>query len=89
MNAFNDFFERWGALVSGIALLAVPLARWSFGGSFVWIDIVVGGIGIAALLLGVEDFLRRRDLARAIGKPAPRSRRGACPHCGEPLPEGA
>jgi hypothetical protein len=89
MYGFHGFIERWGALVSGIVLLALPLARWFYAGSPSAMDIVVGGVGVAALLLAVEDFLRRRELARVIGKPASRGRDGACPHCGEPLPERA
>ena len=78
MYGFHGVVERWGALFVGIVLLALPAARLLFTGSLGWIEIVVGGIGVAALLLALEDFLR-----------APRPRPSACPHCGEPLLEGA
>ena len=87
MYGIHGLFERWGALVSGIVLLALISARWFYAGSIGWIGIVVGGVGVAALLLAVEDFLRRRDLARALGKRVSHKRRSACPHCGEPLLE--
>ena len=38
---------------------------------------VVGGVGIGALLLALEDFLQRRTVTPS------------CPHCGELLLEGA
>jgi hypothetical protein len=79
MNAFHYFIDRWGALASAIVLLAVPAIGWHYRGYWGWIETVVGGVGVAALLLAVEDFLRRLE----------RRRGGACPHCGEPLLEGA
>ena len=87
MYGLQRMVERWGALVIGIVLLALPAAR-GFAGSFGWKDIFVGGLGVVALLLALEHFLRRRELARRIGKPAARRGRD-CPHCGEPLPEAA
>lgn len=77
MYGSHGLVERWGGLVSGIVLLALPLARWFFAGSLGWIDIVVGGVGVGALMLALEDFLRRRALARLIGKRA--SRRALAP----------
>jgi ABC-type enterobactin transport system permease subunit len=87
MHRLHGLLERWGALASGIVLLALPLARWLYSGSLGSIEIVLGGIGVVALLLAVEDFLRRRELTRALRKRAPRA--SACPHCGEPLLESA
>jgi hypothetical protein len=86
MNGFHELVDRWGALASGIVLLALPSARWLYGAPLSWVDILVGGVGVAALLLALEDSLRRRALARAIRrKPAS----VACPRCGEPLAEAA
>jgi hypothetical protein len=79
MYALHALVERWGALVTAIVLLGLPVAGWSFGRSFSSIDIVVGGVGIGALLVAVDDFVRRREPTC----------HGACPHCGEPLPECA
>lgn len=77
MYGFHALIERWGALASGIVLFSLPLLRWYFGGPLGWIDMVVGGVGIGALLLALEDFLERRAAAPS------------CPHCGELLLEGA
>lgn len=77
MYGFHGLVERWGALASGIVLFALPSARWYFGGPLGWMDMIVGGVGIGALLLALEDFLRRRSVAPS------------CPHCGAPLLEGA
>jgi hypothetical protein len=75
MNAFHALIDRWGALVAGIVLLALLCARWASGAPVIGVDIVIGGVGVAALLL-----------ARAIRrKPAG----VACPRCGEPLAEAA
>jgi hypothetical protein len=76
MNRFLYLAERWGALVVGIVLLAMPIARWSFGHAFWWVDLFVGGVGIGALLLALEDVLERRRVS-------------ACPHCGHLLLQGA
>ena len=75
MNRFQYLAERWGALVIGIVLLAMPIARWLFGHAFWWVDVFIGGVGIGALLLALEGFLERR-------------RARACPHCGHSLLEG-
>ena len=77
MDGFHRLVDRWGAHASGIVLLALPLARWYFGAPLGWMDMVVGGIGIGALLVALEDFLRRRGVARS------------CPHCGGLLIKGA
>ena len=79
MNRFLYLAERWGAFVVGIVLLGMPIARWSFGHPFWWVDLFVGGVGIGALLLAVEQFLERRAPARP---------RAECPHCGHALLEG-
>ena len=63
MYAIHGLFERWGALVTGIVLFALPVAGWAFGRPFNPIDIVVGGIGIGALLVAVDGFLRHREVA--------------------------
>lgn len=76
MNRFLYLAERWGALVVGIGLLAMPVARWSFGHPFWWVELFIGGVGIGALLLALEGFLERR-------------RARACPRCGHLLLEGA
>ena len=70
MYGFHDLVDRWGALASGIVLFALPVVRWYFGGPLGWIDMVVGGVGIGALLLALEDVLRRQGEA------------SACPRCG-------
>ena len=31
MYAIHGLFERWGALLAGIVLFALPVAGWSFG----------------------------------------------------------
>ena len=77
MYGFHGLVDRWGAHASAIVLLALPLARWSFGAPLEWMDMVVGGIGIGALLVALEDFLRRRGVARS------------CPDRAGPLMEGA
>jgi len=76
MNRFFYLAERWGALVVGVVLLAMPIARWSFGHPFWWVDLFVGGVGIGALLLALEDVLERRRVS-------------ACPRCGHLLLQGA
>ena len=70
MYAIHGLFERWGALVTGIALFALPVGGWAFGRPFNPMDVVVGGVGIGALLVAVDDFLGRRKLARHARKPA-------------------
>ena len=65
-----------------IVLLALPVAGWSVGRPFNPIDIVVGGVGIGALLVAVDGFLRHRELARHEPKRAARPRSSA------PLAEG-
>ena len=77
MNAIHYFINRWAALLIGIVLLSLPIGRWASVGSIGPMEIVVGGVGIGALLVAVDEFLR---------EPA---RRRACPHCGEPLPVAA
>ena len=62
MYAIHGLFERWGALVTGIVLFALPVLGWAFGRPFNPIDIVVGGIGIGALLVAVDGFLTHREL---------------------------
>jgi hypothetical protein len=52
-------------------------------------DSVVALIGIAALVLAVEDFLRRRDLARVLKASLAGGRHTVCPRSGEPLPVDA
>lgn len=70
MYAIHGLFERWSALVTGIVLFALPVAGWSFGRPFNPMDVVVGGIGIGALLVAVDGFLGHRELARHERKPA-------------------
>jgi hypothetical protein len=70
MYAIHGLFERWGALVTGIVLFALPVVGWSFGRPFNPMDVVVGGIGIGALLVAVDGFLRHRALARHERRPA-------------------
>ena len=77
MYAIHGLFERWGAMVVGIVLLGLPVAGWSFGRPFNPIDIVVGGMGIGALLVAVDGFLRHRELARHEPKRAARPRSSA------------
>lgn len=77
MYAIHGLFERWGALVAGIVLFALPVAGWSLGRPFNPIDVVVGGTGIGALLVAVDGFLRHRELARHERKRAARPRSGA------------
>ena len=74
MYAIHGLFERWGALLAGIVLFALPVAGWSFGRPFHPIDVVVGGMGIGALLVAVDGFLRHRELARHKPKRAVRRR---------------
>jgi hypothetical protein len=89
MYAINGLFERWGALVIGIVLVGLPVGGWIFARPFNPVDIIVGGVGIGALLVAVDDFLRRRELARLNAEAASPSHLSACPHCGHSLPEGA
>jgi hypothetical protein len=89
MNGYDKLIERWGAAIMGIILVALPLAGWLYRGSLSWMDSVVALIGIAALVLAVEDFLRRRQLARALQTPRAGGRHTVCPRSGEPLMEEA
>jgi hypothetical protein len=66
MNRYDGLIERWGGAFMGTVLVALPLAGWVYRGSLSWMDSVVGLIGIAALVLAAEDFLRRRALTRAL-----------------------
>jgi hypothetical protein len=88
MNRSKHVVEQWAALVIGVVLLGLPIARWSFGHSFWWVDLFVGGVGIGALLLAVEGFLDR-GRARPRRSRAAHRRASACPHCGHALLEGA
>lgn len=69
MNRHYQLIERWGGAIAGIVLVALPLAGWVYRGSLSWIDSVVALIGIAAVVLAVEDFVRRRRLARVAQMP--------------------
>jgi hypothetical protein len=85
MNRYDEKIERWGGAILGTVLVALPVAGWIHRGSLSWMDSVVGLIGIAALVLAVEDFLRRRHLARALQTPRAGGRHTVCPRSGEPL----
>ena len=60
--------ERWAGAVTGAVLVAPALAGWFYRGSPSWMEMIVALIGVAALLLAVEDFLRRRQLRRALSE---------------------
>jgi hypothetical protein len=64
MNGYHERIERWVAVITGTVLIALPAAGWIYRASLSWMDSVVALIGIAALVLAVEDFLRRRHLGR-------------------------
>ncbi|HXV12543.1 MAG TPA: hypothetical protein VD839_17210 [Burkholderiales bacterium] len=85
MNKHHSRIERWGGAAAGIVLVTLPLAGWSYRGSVSWMDIIVALAGIAALVLVVEDLLRRRHLARALKSPRSARRHAVCPRSGEPL----
>ena len=89
MNRYDEKIERWGGAIMGTVLVALPVAGWIYRGSLSWMDSVVGLIGIAALVLAVEDFLRRRQLTRALQTPRSGGRHTVCPRSGEPLMEEA
>jgi hypothetical protein len=82
MYAIHGLFERWGAFVTGIVLVALPVGGWAFGRPFNPMDVVIGGIGIGALLVAVDGFLRQRELARHERKRSARRRTSV------PLAEG-
>jgi ABC-type enterobactin transport system permease subunit len=69
MNRDEEFVEGWGAAITGTVLVALPLAGWAYRGTLSWMDIVVVLIGITALVFALEDFLRRRQLMRALQTP--------------------
>ena len=89
MNRYDKLIERWGAPIMGIVLVFLPLAGWLYRGSLSWMDSIVALVGIAALALAVEDFVRRRQLARALQTPPSGGRHMVCPRSGEPLTEDA
>jgi hypothetical protein len=70
MYAIHGLFERWGALATGLVLFALPVVGWSFGRPFNPIDVVVGGMGLGALLVAVDGFLRQREHAPHERTPA-------------------
>lgn len=69
MNRDEEFVEGRGAAITGTVLVALPLAGWAYRGTLTWMDIVVALIGITALVFAPEDFLRRRQLMRALQTP--------------------
>ena len=71
---------RWLVLVVVVRIAAVVLERLEFCEHRVRVDLFVGGVGIGALLLAVEQLLDRRAPARP---------QAACPQCGHVLLEGA
>jgi hypothetical protein len=85
MNKHHELIERWGAALMGTVLVALPVAGWIHRGSLGRMDIVVALIGMAALVLAVEDFRRRRHLARILKAPRAGGRHTVCPRSGEPL----
>ena len=87
MNRYDELIERWGGAIMGAVLVSLPLAGWVYRGSLSWMDSIVALIGIAALVLAVEDFVRRRQLARALQAPRSGGRHTVCPRSGEPLTE--
>jgi|SRR5688572_97972 hypothetical protein len=65
MNNYHYWIERCAGAVTGAVLVAPALAGWVYRGPPSWMEIVVALIGIAALVLAVQDFLRRRQLRRS------------------------
>ena len=82
MNRYDKLIERWGAPIMGTVLVSLPLAGWVYRGSLSWMDSIVALIGVAALVLAVEDFVRRRQLARALQTPRSGGRHTGCPRPG-------
>ena len=74
MTRLHDLFEHWGSLFAAFVLLGLAAAGWSYRGVVSSMDIVVGGIGLGALLVAVDDFLGRRELARRQRNKASRRR---------------
>ena len=89
MNKHYERVERWSTAITGAVLVALPVAGWIYRGSLSWMDSVVALIGMAALVLAVEDFRRRRHLARALKAPRVGGRHTVCPRSGELLMEEA
>ena len=90
MNRYEKLIERYGAVFTGTALVGLPAGGWFYRGTLSWMDVIVALIGIAAVASAVEDFMRRRHLARSLrARPGPRGRHTVCPRSGEPRVEGA
>jgi hypothetical protein len=50
--------DRWGAVLAGIALLALPMSAALYRGAFSWLDVVVALMGIGALAAAADSFVR-------------------------------
>jgi hypothetical protein len=69
MNRLPNRMERWGYVAAGIVLLGLTAVAWSYR-AVSPIDMVVGGLGLGALLWALDGFLARRAPARRPRKKA-------------------
>lgn len=58
MKKYYERTERWGALLAGTLLIILTTAAASYRGSFSWMDVIVAVMGIAALAVAANSFLR-------------------------------
>lgn len=55
---YDERTDRWGATVAGTLLFTLASAGALYRGSFGWMDAIVGAMGIAALAVAADSFLR-------------------------------
>ena len=58
MKKHYERTDHWGAAFAGTVLFALASAGALYRGSFGWMDAIVGAMGIAALAVAADSFLR-------------------------------